>query len=146
MSNDTDAARVEELARTAVDKAVAEDRAERRGFTITKFGRHETGYFHARVTIDGQPFYLHRRFGSWMAPGEVDGARVMKEVEGIVLGTSVQGRGKEIKEALQQKARATEKAERRNDPDQEEDSSAAEEDDATDDAAEAGDTSSGTDR
>jgi hypothetical protein len=93
-------AEVERLAVAAVDRAVEEDR--RRGFTITKFGRHpEFGYFHARVTPSGGvPVYVHRRFGSWMAPGTINGHPVLKEVN------------YEVKVALQTKARAVEKAER----------------------------------
>lgn len=137
MTNDTE--RVEQLARTAVDKAVAEDRSERRGFTITKFGKHESGYFHARVTVDGRAIYMHARFGSWMCPGEQDGRAILKEIEALVAGTSVGG--KEIKEALQSKVRAIERAERR-DTQPQEDSSAEQADD--DDAA-AGDSPVGED-
>lgn len=74
---------------------------ERRGFTITKFERHEDGYFHARVTPrDGNPVYVHRRFGSWLAPGTLRGRVVLREVQ------------YDVKVALQQKARAVERQER----------------------------------
>lgn len=132
--------RVEQLSRDAVDKAVAQEKAERRGYTITKFGRHDNGYWHARVTVDGQGYYLHRRFGSWMAPGQLNGLTIMKEVEGLVVGSSVDGRGKEIKEVLQQKAHAIEKAERLAARPQE-DSNAAESDNT--DADHAGDSAGG---
>lgn len=131
----SDAERVEQLSREAVDKAVAQEKAERRGYTITKFGRHDNGYFHARVTVDGRGFYMHARFGSWMVPGQLNGATVMKEVEGLVVGTSVEGRGKEIKEVLQQKVHAIQKAERLAARPPQEDSNAAESDDTDPDSA-----------
>lgn len=133
---------VEQLARTAVDKAVAEDRAERRGFTITKFGRHEDGFYHARVTVDGKPIYLHRRWGSWMCPGTINGQSMLKEVEALVIGTSCAGRGKEIKEALQTKVRQIERRERQ------EDSSAEQTDDPgdRDDAPDVGGSTGGEDQ
>lgn len=121
---------VERLSRTAVDKAVAQDRADRRGFTITKFGRHPDGYWHARVTVDGKPIYMHRRYGSWMCPGTLNGQSMLKEIEALLLGTSCDGQGKEIKEALQTNARRLERAERKSDDSQEDSSAAETEDDA----------------
>lgn len=79
----TDATQVEQLARQAGQKAAREVQAEqsRRPFTITKFSRHELGYLHARVTPkDGKPVYVHCRFGSWMAPGTINGRSVLKEL------------------------------------------------------------------
>ena len=151
MTNDNET-RVEQLARDAVDKAVAEDRAERRGFTITKFGKHEAGYFHARVTVDGRPIYMHLRYGSWMCPGEIGGRAVQKEIEALVVGTSVEGEGKAIKEALQAKVHTIEKAERlarerekqqANGAPLQEDSNAAESSDIPDAAPEAAATTTG---
>ncbi len=78
--------------------------AERRGFTITKFGAHADGYLHARVTpTEGRPVYVHRRFGSWLAPGTVKGQEVLKEIEALF------PEGYEVKVALQDKARAWER-------------------------------------
>lgn len=121
-----DETRVADLARRAVGKAVAQDRAERSGFTIMKFAQHERGYYHARVSVDGRPIYMDRRFGSWMCPGMQDGSVIMKEVEALVVGTSVQGRGKEIKEALQDRfhkhvKRLRKEAEQEENPDGEHD-------------------------
>lgn len=99
---------VERLARQGVDKALAEDERERREFTITKFGRHENSYFHARVTIAGTSYYVHRRYGSWMAPGEQGGRAVLKEIDALIGRNAI-----DVKTALQTKARAIEKAERR---------------------------------
>lgn len=106
-------AEVERLSIAAVDEAIDQlanpvdpeeepvRRGGRRGFTITKFGRHEDGYLHARVTPkDGKPVYVHCRFGSWMAPGTINGNPVLKEVT------------MPVKVELQVKARAIEKAER----------------------------------
>lgn len=89
-------------------RAVAREAMEgrRRGFTITKFGRHEDGYFHAWVNIDGDRFYVHRRHGSWLAPGKVGERAVLKELEALMPD------GLDVKVALQLKARAVEKAER----------------------------------
>lgn len=109
MTDSQDAALVERLARTAVDRAIEEDRS-RRGFTITKFGRHGAGFYHARVTVDGNAIYVHRRFGSWMCPGVIEGRTVVKEVEALLVGTSCEGRGKEVKEALQSRVHSAEKA------------------------------------
>jgi hypothetical protein len=95
---ETKAQRVVRLAEASVERATG----ERRGFTITKFGRHEDGYLHARVTpAGGTPIYVHRKFGSWMAPGELKGRPVLKEIA-----------QKEVKVALQAKAFSLEKAER----------------------------------
>lgn len=99
------AEQVERLARASVDKALAVGRRE---FTITKFGRHENGYLHARITINGDGYYVHRRFGSWMAPGNVAGRAVLKEIDALIGGNAI-----EIKEALQTKARSIERAEKR---------------------------------
>lgn len=78
-ATETDSEKVVRLSQTAARKAV--EGRTRRGFTITKFGRHEDGYFHARVTgSDGTPVYVHRRYGSWLAPGSLQGRAVMKEV------------------------------------------------------------------
>jgi hypothetical protein len=108
-SREKEAAR---LGRAAAAKAIEQDRAERRGYTITKFERHEDGYYHARVTVDGKPIYMHRRYGSWLCPGTVNGRAILKEVEPLLIGTSVDGYAKEIKESLQSKVHATEKAAR----------------------------------
>lgn len=69
-------------------------------FTVSRFGKHPDGYFHAKVSVGDKSFYVHRRFGSWLAPGEINGKAVLKEIN------------YEIKQALQQKARAYEKTER----------------------------------
>lgn len=96
------ASRVRRLAERGVERAMG----ERRDFTITKFGRSEDGYFHARVTpAGGKPVYVHRKHGSWLAPGRVRGRELLKELEG--LGFPI-----EVKVELQKKARAIERAER----------------------------------
>lgn len=100
--SETKEQKVVRLARAGVERAVG----ERRGFTITKLGRHEDGYFHARITpAGGKPIYVHRRYGSWMAPGKFRGREVMKELESLRLPP-------DAKVELQRKARALERAER----------------------------------
>lgn len=83
------------------------------GVTITKFGRNEThGYLEARVTVTGRDtIYLHRRYGSWMAPKEAHktGEVKLHEVEGVIFP---RGLAIEVKDELATKARALEKAER----------------------------------
>jgi len=49
-------------------------------FRVLHFGRHPDGYLHARVQANGGPIYVHCRWGSWMAPGTVNGKPVLKEV------------------------------------------------------------------
>jgi hypothetical protein len=49
-------------------------------FRITKFSMHPDGYLHARLSTEGVTYYVHDRFGSWMAPGSVDGKIVLKDV------------------------------------------------------------------
>lgn len=110
---ETDSAKLQRLAREGVRKAAG----ERRGFTITKFGVHEDGYFHAFVVINGDRYYVHRRFGSWMAPGSISGRAVLKEVESICGGEIS---AMDIKRALQDKARPVEKARRAKTTDDEE--------------------------
>lgn len=71
-------------ARAAVDAAMR-DEYDRRTFTVAKFGRHRYGYLHALVRLnDGQEFYFHRRYGSWLAPGTWKGRSVMKEPEALL--------------------------------------------------------------
>lgn len=102
--SETKAQKVVRLAEQGVEKALR----DRRPFTITKLSRHEDGYLHARVTPSGgQPIYVHRRYGSWMAPGEIGGRKVMKELEAFGLPTAA-------KVELQRKARALERAENGN--------------------------------
>lgn len=75
-------------------------------FTISNFERHIDGYFHARVVLpDGKRVYLHRRYGSWMAPGSVNGNTVLKEPESL-------GVPHEAKVELARRAKATERKER----------------------------------
>jgi hypothetical protein len=69
-------------------------------FTVDKFGRHRDGYLHARVLIGEEAFYVHRRFGSWMLPGAINGRHVLREV---LAPYNV---------ALQERARPFERAER----------------------------------
>lgn len=99
-TRESDEAKVARLARESVRKAT-----EQRGFSIVRFGVHDDGYFHARVTINGQPFYVHRRYGSWMAPGTLNKRPILKEIEAIG-GEDVNAMA--IKTALQKKARAAE--------------------------------------
>lgn len=73
-------------------------------FTVEKFGRSSQGYFHAKVLIEDQPLYVHRRYGSWMAPGHIKGKPVLKEIPLV------------LKETLQVKARAIEKQENHDRP------------------------------
>lgn len=99
---ETDRQKVVRLAEQGVERAVG----ERRSFTITKFGRHpELGYFHARVTHGGRTFYVHRKWGSWLAPGKVRGRELMKELEAL-------GIPFEAKVELCRRARLVERAER----------------------------------
>lgn len=79
----------------------------RRHFTISRFGRHRDGYLHARVIVDGRPWYFHHRFGSWLVPGHMSRRSVLKEAE-AVLGSAI---GREVKYALAEKARAYRRAE-----------------------------------
>lgn len=79
----------EEAAQRAA--AAARDAAHGRGRTdddveamIERFGRHADGYFHARIVVGGRRFYLHRRYGSWLAPGTWGGRAVLKEPEAVL--------------------------------------------------------------
>lgn len=101
--SETETQRVERLAEEAVEKGV------RRGFTITKFSRHEDGYLHARVTPSGsRPIYVHARFGSWMAPGTQRGQGMLKELEALMKPELA----REAKMELSRKARSLERRER----------------------------------
>lgn len=94
--------KVTRLAAEGMQKALG----DRRPFTVTKFSRHPDGYLHARITPSGaKPVYVHRRFGSWLAPGMIRGREVMKELESFGLPTAA-------KVELQRKARALERAEK----------------------------------
>jgi hypothetical protein len=66
-------------------------RAPRRDFTISKFSRHEDGYLHARVVVGGRKFYFNCQFGSWLAPGRLNGQPIWKEPEALLgpIGTNV---------------------------------------------------------
>jgi hypothetical protein len=97
----------EQAAREAAE-AVGAINARRR-FTVSKFGRHADGYLHARVVVDGRPYYFHRRYGSWLAPGQVGTKSVLKEAEALV-GPEI---GREVKYALAGKARAWLSSERK---------------------------------
>lgn len=98
MATETREEKVVRLARQGVERAMRE-------FTITKMSRHEMGYLHARITpAGGRPIYVHRRFGSWMAPGKIGDREVMKELESFGLPQAA-------KVELQRKARALERAE-----------------------------------
>lgn len=69
------------------------DATIRRPWTITKFGRHNDGYLHARITVNTTTLYVHTKHGSWLAPGEEKGRAVYKEVL------------RPVAEALQKRAR-----------------------------------------
>lgn len=101
---ETQEQQLKRLGRTAAEKALAPDR----DFTITKFSRHEEGYFHARVTAEDKTVYFHRKYGSWMAPGTKGKQHLLKEVEGLFSADVATP----IKQALAAKARAMEKQER----------------------------------
>ena len=77
----------------AVNAAVRNEYS-RRNFTITKFGKHRDGYLHAMVTLNGERFYIHRQWGSWLMPipNSVPTSRSMREVRSP------------FKEALEEKA------------------------------------------
>ena len=81
----------------------------RRQFVISKFDRHPDGYLHARVVVHGQPYYFHRRYGSWLAPGHLDGQAVLTEPEGL-LGSQL---GQEVKYALSEKSAPYDNADRK---------------------------------
>lgn len=76
---------------------------------IEKFGRHADGYLHARVKVGEERFYFHRRYGSWLAPGHVGQAAVLKEPEAL-LGSVL---GREVKFALSAKSQPFDQAVRR---------------------------------
>jgi hypothetical protein len=96
---------------TSLDSAVAQANAEvaemlgsigaRRQYTVSKFGVHADGYLHARVVVNGKPYYFHLRYGSWQAPGQVGNRQVHKEPE-AVLGSTL---GREVKYTLAEMAR-----------------------------------------
>ena len=99
-----------ELAARAARDALAnvgrgQHRADRRPFTISKFGYHEDGYLHARVVVAGRKFYFHCKYGSWMAPGRVGGRQVLKEPEAILPPDL----GVDVKFALAERARSINK-------------------------------------
>lgn len=73
--------RLERLAREAARAAaeIVSDTNRLSSFRITKFGRHKDGYFHARVSINGETVYVHCQWGSWFLPREV-GSRSGREV------------------------------------------------------------------
>lgn len=81
----------------------------RRQFTISKFARHPDGFLHARVVVDGQGFYFHRRYGSWLAPGHINGHAVLKEPEAL-LGSVL---GREVKFTLSDKSAPYDTADRK---------------------------------
>lgn len=57
---------------------------DRKRLKIDKFGRHRDGYLHARVLVDGDRVaYFHRRYGSWLAPGNEG---MLKEPEALLGG------------------------------------------------------------
>jgi hypothetical protein len=89
-----------EAAREAAE-AIREISARRR-FTVSKFARHQDGYLHARVIVDGQRWYFHCRYGSWLAPGQIGTRTVLREPEGL-LGQVI---GREVKYTLAEKARS----------------------------------------
>lgn len=90
-------AEAERLARAAVNAAMRSI-YDRQTFTIEKFGRHPDGYYHARVRIGEQAYYLHLKYGSWLVPGHIKGRPVLKEPEAL-LGPI----GSEVKYALSEK-------------------------------------------
>jgi hypothetical protein len=99
--------RLEELAESAVAKVRSGETNKRRGFTITKFGKHPDGYYHARVTPSGgATVYVFCKYGSWMAPGSIKGKAVLKEVV-----------HKEVLEELARMARAARRKEGRSNGD-----------------------------
>jgi hypothetical protein len=90
---------IEEAARAAAE-TIGALRAQRH-FTVSKFGRHPDGYPHARVVMDGRPYYFHCRYGSWLAPGHLNGKGLLKEPEAL-LGAEI---GREVRFTLAEKAR-----------------------------------------
>src|SRR5438270_129139 len=117
---------VAEAAREAAEAVGA--MSARRRFTISKFGRHEDGYLHARVVVDGRPWYFHCRFGSWLAPGQIALQTVLREPEGL-LGPEI---GREVKYVLAEQARAVRAAEAKELARREAEAKQQEEDDAAD--------------
>ena len=85
----------------------ARNRAERRPFTITKFGRHKDGYFHARVTINGETIYTHCQSGSWMIPGHIGDRPVLKELVSMEIKKELQSKVRTVLKAEQPKKPAT---------------------------------------
>jgi hypothetical protein len=98
---------IAEASRAAAE-AIGEIEA-RRQFTVSKFDRHPDGYLHARVVVNGQRFYFHRRFGSWLAPGHINGHAVCKEPEAL-LGSVL---GREVKFTLSERSSPYDTADRR---------------------------------
>jgi hypothetical protein len=92
----------------AVNAAVSSE-YNRRIFTISKFGRHPDGWLHARVVVNGTPFYFHRRYGSWLAPGTIGLREVLKEPEAL-LGSNL---GRDVKFALSDKSAPFDAADRK---------------------------------
>jgi hypothetical protein len=39
---------------------------QRRDLTITKLERDDEGHWRCRITVDGQTYSVHRKYGSWM--------------------------------------------------------------------------------
>lgn len=107
MATREDIERVEREARAAVNEAV---RAayDRRQFVIEKFGRHRDGYLHARLLVGERPVYITCQYGSWLAPGQLDGREVDKEPEAL-LGPDI---GREVRFALSEEAQRFERRER----------------------------------
>lgn len=62
-----------DMARAAAE--VIGDTNKLSSFRVTKFGRHRDGYFHARITVNSETFYVHCRWGSWMVPTTVGETR-----------------------------------------------------------------------
>lgn len=53
---------------------------QRAAFKVEKFGVHADGYLHARISLNGERFYVHRRYGSWQMPGHIGGHAAHREV------------------------------------------------------------------
>lgn len=75
----------------------------RRPYTITKFSRHRDGHLHCRITFDGETYYAHERFGSWMVDVERDGKTIMKEVLSPYK-EELAARGRQFRKALAKRA------------------------------------------
>lgn len=76
-------------------------------FRIMRFGRHQKGYFHAEVKVNGSPkVYVSCEWGSWLVPiepGSPTGKELLSPYRDVLASKALEFKGRERKARQQQK-------------------------------------------